>query len=308
MATILSNLRGCASAVYLTINTIFWVALLLIITFFRLLIPVKKLGQFCGKIAVWIAESWVNFNNIGLFLTRNLEFEIEGIEELNRKGWYLVISNHQSWVDIPVLQKVFYGKAPFLKFFLKKELIWVPFLGPAWWALDFPFMKRYSPSFLKKNPHLKGKDIEITKKACEKFSDTPVSVMNFIEGTRFRDEKHKRQKSPYKNLLKPKANGIGFVLSAMGDQLDHILDVTIAYPHGTQELWSLLCGDIKKVQVKIEKIPITAEILGNYSENREDRIRFQKWLNYRWQQKDEYLEKLKTDLGQSESEDDFADL
>lgn len=91
-----------------------------------------------------------------------------------------------------------------LKFFLKKELIWVPFLGLAWWALDFPFMKRYSRKFLAANPHLAGKDLESTKKACEKFKHTPVSVMNFVEGTRFTPEKHQRKNSPYAHLLPPR--------------------------------------------------------------------------------------------------------
>lgn len=290
---ILGILRGVASLIFLAVNTTFWGSLIFITTFFRLIIPLKKWGVLCGKAAVFFAENWVNFNNFGLILTRNMEFELEGVEALDRKGWYLVISNHQSWVDIPILQKVFYHKIPFLKFFLKKELIWVPLLGQAWWALDFPFMKRYSPAFLKKKPHLKGKDIEITRKACEKFKDMPVSVMNFIEGTRFRDDKHERQKSPYKNLLRPKAGGIGFVLSAMGDQLDYILDVTISYPNGAQEFWAFMCGNIKKVTVKVEKIPITDEILGDYTEDKEHRIKFQRWLNSVWTRKDEYLEGLK---------------
>lgn len=289
----LDILRGVASLTYLAINTLFWGSLIFIATFLRIIIPLKKWGGVCGRMAVFFAENWVNFNNFGLILTRNIEFELEGVEELDRKGWYLVISNHQSWVDIPILQKVFYHKIPFLKFFLKKELIWVPVLGQAWWALDFPFMKRYSPAFLKKKPHLKGKDIEITRKACGKFKDMPVSVMNFIEGTRFREEKHERQKSPYKNLLRPKAGGIGFVLSTMGEQLDYILDVTISYPNGAQEFWAFMCGRIKKVVVKVEKIPITDEILGDYTEDKEYRIRFQKWLNTIWTRKDEYLEALK---------------
>lgn len=69
-------------------------------------------------------------------------------------------------------------------------------------SFDFPFMRRYSQLFLLKYPHLKGKDIEITKKACQKYKDLPVSIMNFVEGTRFTPEKHKKQESPYKNLLK----------------------------------------------------------------------------------------------------------
>ncbi|MCP4753695.1 MAG: acyltransferase [Proteobacteria bacterium] len=291
--SLLGQLLGIISLLYLVVNTIFWACLLLAVTVLRLVIPVGSWRRLCGVMAIAIAENWIFFNNQGLLLTRKIEFEVEGLEQLERNEWYLVMSNHQSWVDIPVLQKVFYRKIPFLKFFLKKELIWVPILGPAWWALDFPFMKRYSAEFIQKNPHLKGKDMEITRKACSKFKEIPVSVMNFVEGTRFSNEKLKRQKSPYKNLLRPKAGGVGFVLSAMGDQLSNILDVTVSYPQGSQEFWAFLCGKVKQVKVNVEKLAITNDVLGDYLEDKEYRERFQKWLNERWLEKDRLLEKMK---------------
>jgi hypothetical protein len=129
---------------------------------------------------------------------------------------YLVISNHQSWVDIPALIQALNRRTPFFKFFLKKELIWVPFLGLAWWALDYPFMKRYSKAFLAKHPELAGQDLKITKEACELFKRQPVTVVNYLEGTRFNETKRKQQGSPFKRLLKPKAGGVAFVLAAMG--------------------------------------------------------------------------------------------
>ena len=290
MQSTLNQIRGGFSALYLAVNTMFWGSLLFFVTFLRLIIPLLFWRKICGRIAIFIAENWVWFNNTGLELTRKINIEIDGIEELDRNAWYLVISNHQSWVDIPVLQKIFYHKIPFLKFFLKKELIWVPVLGQAWWALDFPFMKRYTPSFLKKHPHLKGKDMEITRKACEKFRDNPVSIMNFTEGTRFTESKQKKQASPFRHLLRPKAGGIGFVLSAMGDQLSYILDVTISYPVATPDFWDLLCGRFQNARVKIRKIPVTDEIIGDYANDNEYRRRFQGWLNELWKEKDVYLE------------------
>lgn len=292
MRTLLYNLRGILSVIYLAVNTLFWGSLLFAVTLLRLIFPLKAWRRICGRAAIWIAENWVQMNNIGLLLTRKIEIEVDGIESLDRKSWYLVISNHQSWVDIPILQYVFYKRIPFLKFFLKKELIWVPVLGPAWWALDFPFMKRYSPEYLKKHPHLKGKDIEITKKACEKFRDNPVSIMNFTEGTRFVESKKARQKSPYNYLLKPKAGGIGFVLSTMGEQLSYILDVTICYPYETPDFWSFLCGRLKKVSIFVRKIPITEELAGDYVNDREFRVFFQHWLNEIWKQKDEHIAQI----------------
>jgi 1-acyl-sn-glycerol-3-phosphate acyltransferase len=179
-----------------------------------------------------------------------------------------------------------------LKFFLKKELIWVPFLGLAWWALDFPFMKRYTKSFLKKHPHLKGKDLEITQKACKKFKTMPVSVMNFLEGTRFTLEKHHRQQSPFVHLLKPKAAGIAFVLAALGEQMHQMLNVTIAYPEGARNFWQFLCGNVKEIRVCVESLPINPELIGDYYTNKKFRVTFQNHLNAMWAEKDALLSTL----------------
>jgi 1-acyl-sn-glycerol-3-phosphate acyltransferase len=159
-------------------------------------------------------------------------------------------------------------------------------MGLAWWALDFPFMKRYSPRFLKKNPHLKGKDVEITRKACEKFKIKPISIMNFLEGTRFTPVKHDRQKSPFTHLLKPKAGGIAFVLGAMGDCLNSLLNITIAYPQGIGSFWDFLCGRVTEIRVHIEKMAIPRHILGDYEQDPEFRKFFQNWVNDLWTRKD----------------------
>lgn len=289
MISLFYLIRGVLSVLYLTVNTLIWGSLLFAVTFLRLLLPFRHWRKLCGRVAIFIAENWTFFNNLGL-RSQSIEINLNGIEKLDRKAWYLVISNHQSWVDIPILQMIFYRKIPMLKFFLKKELIWVPILGQAWWALDFPFMKRYSADFLKKHPQLKGKDMEITRKACEKFQDNPVSIMNFTEGTRFTKTKHDGQKSPFRNLLKPKAGGIGFVLSAMGDQLSFILDVTISYPGGIPDFWDLMCGRIKRIDIKVKKIPVSEGLLGDYASDKAYRVRFQRWLNDLWQEKDLFLE------------------
>ena len=204
----------------------------------------------------------------------------------------MVVANHQSWVDILVLQTIFYRKIPFLKFFLKKELFWIPFLGLAWWALDFPFMKRYSRHFLKKHPHLIGKDLEITKRACDKFRNIPVSVMSFVEGTRFTPEKHARQRSPYTHLLRTKAGGMAFVLAVMGDKLQQIVDVTIAYPQGVASFWDFVCGRVKEIKVNVKTLPIDSEMMGDYLQDPQFKRAFQKWLNGLWHEKDRDLARM----------------
>jgi 1-acyl-sn-glycerol-3-phosphate acyltransferase len=227
-------------------------------------------------------------------MINDIQWDIQGDENLSMKEWYLVLSNHQSWADIVVLQFVLNNRIPYFRFFLKQELVWLPIFNFVWYALDYPYMKRYSKEFLKKNPHLKGKDIETTRKSCERFKYVPVSIMNFVEGTRFRPEKHKRQQSPFKHLLKPKAGGIAFVLSAMGEQLSSILDVTISYEPEARGLWDFLCGRISKVIVRIKQIDITDEILGDYFEDQNFRQQFQGWVNRLWEDKDQVLEKIRT--------------
>ena len=241
-----------------------------------------------------MASNWVALNTANQLLFTKMKIKVTGLEKLEKKQWYLVISNHQTWVDIVILQRILHSKIPFLKFFLKRELIYVPLLGLAWWALDFPFMKRYSQSFIKKNPHLKGKDVETTKKACEKFKHKPVSIMNFVEGTRFTKQKHQQQDSPFQHLLKPKAGGIGFVLSTMGKQLNKVLDVTIYYPTGIPSFIDFLSGRIHTVHVAIDFKAIDHTILGDYVNDRAHRIEFQKWVNQIWYNKNELMNNFAT--------------
>jgi 1-acyl-sn-glycerol-3-phosphate acyltransferase len=285
------NLTGIFSVLFAFTSTLIGYPFLLAASLIKL-IPFKQSQKICTKILIMIATRWIDNNTFLFRKILGIKVKVSGDTDLPMKEWYLVISNHQSWSDIVVLQMVFNGKIPLLKFFLKKELIWVPLLGIAWWALDFPFMKRYTADFIAKYPHLKGKDIEITKKACEKFSTTPVSVMNFVEGTRFTQEKHKKQKSPFKNLIKPKAGGTGFVLTAMGHQLHSILNVTIKYPEGDLNFWNFICGRINEVDVFIENIPVTDDLIGDYVSDLEYQRRFQKWINDLWVKKDKVLEEM----------------
>jgi 1-acyl-sn-glycerol-3-phosphate acyltransferase len=223
-----------------------------------------------------------------------MDWHIERPATLDKKGWYFVLSNHQSWVDILVLQHSLNGRIPLLKFFLKQELIKVPIMGAAWLALDFPFMKRYSKAYLEKHPEMKGKDLETTRQACEKFKDMPTSVMNFLEGTRYTQAKHDEQQSPFKHLLKPKAGGMAFAMSAMGDQFKSILDVTIYYPGGIPTFWDFMQGKMPRAEVIIEEKPIPTDLLGgDYETDMEYRARFQAWVQTLWEDKDARLDALR---------------
>ncbi|MBU1170307.1 MAG: acyltransferase [Proteobacteria bacterium] len=284
--------RGVLAFLLYIANTAFWIGPLVLFSILKLIIPFQ-FWQYLSRIIIdFIATCWVDFNSFNLWLLQRIRIEARGLEALGKDMWYIVVSNHQSWVDILILQKLFLRKIPFLKFFLKQELIWVPLMGVAWWALDFPFMKRYSSSFLEKNPHLRGKDIEITRKACEKFKTIPVSIVNFMEGTRYTPEKHLRQQSPFSHLLKPKAGGIAFILGSMGDMVTGIVNVTIAYPEGAKSFWQFLCGQVRQVKVNVELIPVSEDIIGNYFEDEGFRERFQAWVNRLWGNKDKQLREM----------------
>ena len=205
---------------------------------------------------------------------------------------YLVLSNHQSWSDIVILQKLLNRKVPMLRFFIKQSLIWVPVLGLAWWALDYPFMKRHSKAEIARKPHLAGKDVEATRKACEKYKTIPVSVMNFVEGSRFTEKKRVEGQSRYKNLLNPRPGGTGLVLTSMGDYLSDILNVTIKYGENRRSFWGFLSGRVKEITVVVETIPVTEELKGDFHSDQEYRERFINWLNKLWQEKDLLLEKI----------------
>jgi 1-acyl-sn-glycerol-3-phosphate acyltransferase len=278
--------RGALALLAICANTLFWCVPLYAVALVKL-IPVATLRARCTRALVWIGETWIAGNNAVLAVTQDTAWRLQGVEGLEHEGWYLVVCNHQSWADILVLQRVFTGRVPFLKFFLKRELVWVPIMGLAWWALDFPFMRRYAPSVLARHPELRGKDLETTRRACERFRTMPVSILNFLEGTRFTEEKHARQGSPYRHLLKPKAGGIGFVLGAMGDRLRTLLDVTIVYPRGARSFWDFLCGRVPEVVVRAEQVEIPAELAGiDYVSDGEARARVQAWVGDLWLRKD----------------------
>ena len=287
----LSVIKGSLSFTGYVINTLFWVVPIVCLSFLKLLpIPIWQKG--ISYLLDGCASNWISVNTFNQTLFTSTNWQVAGLEDVSVKDWYLVVANHQSWVDILVLQRLLNRRVPFLKFFLKKELIWVPVLGLAWWALDFPFMRRYSKQFLLKNPHLKGKDLAATRKACEKFQFKPVRIMNFVEGTRWTQDKHQKQNSSFEHLLTPKAGGIAFVLGAMGNQLHKLLDVTIHYPQGIPTFWDFICGKVKDIQVNVRILPIDNLVGTDYFDNPEQKQQFQQWLNQLWQNKDHTLKQL----------------
>lgn len=277
----------------LCINTVFWCIPLYFFALLKLFTPSKH-KALMSRATTFFAQCWASVNKAVAHFSLPTQWKITGVDSLSKKNWYLVLSNHQSWLDIVALENALNQKIPFLKFFIKDQLKWVPFLGLAWLGLDFPFMKRYSKAQLKRNPQLKGKDLLATQRACQKFKYTPTTIMNFVEGTRFKPQKQLAQKSPYKHLLRPKAGGIGYVLQTMGQYFNEILDVTIIYSNQNNSLWDYLCGRINHICIHIHKIPLTQKLLGDYYNDPAYQQWFKGWLNARWASKDDLISQLKS--------------
>lgn len=280
-----SMLKGTFASSVLAVNAVAICSSLIPFALVKLVLPFAAVRRGLDQVLMSLAEGWIAINGWWMALVQRIHWDVTGLDGLRRRGWYLVSSNHQSWVDILVLQKVFHRRVPFLKFFLKRQLLFVPVMGLAWWALDFPFMRRRSGS--------RAQDLATARRACEKFRLIPTSVMNFLEGTRFSPAKRDAQASPYKHLLKPKAGGLATALGAMGERFDALLDVTIVYPHGVPTFWDLLSGKVRGVVVRVCERKIPADLLeGDYEGDPEFRARIQAWLHTLWTEKDARIEEI----------------
>lgn len=278
------------------LNLAFWGILVTPLGIIKLLLPFKAVHRITALAGKGCYRGWTAVNTALINLFNKVDWQISGAQALDKTSWYLLISNHKSWLDIPVVSTVAHSRIPEPKFFLKDELKWLPFLGTGCWALDMPFMKRYSTAQLAKRPELKGKDIATTRASCQKFKTVPTTIINFVEGTRFTDRKKAAKRSPFQYLLPPKAGGIAFTLASMGEQFNAILDFTLLYPDNPQHVaMDMLMGKLKRVVVQVEVLPVDQQVIGDYFNDEQFRERFQLWLNQRWQHKDQLIQQYNQD-------------
>ncbi len=246
---------------------------------------------------IQLANSWIGVNNwlIEKVLPHTKwTIHVDDNLDLSLQGRYLMICNHQSWVDTTVNQYFGLERMPLTRFFTKWELIFIPFVGQAFKILGFPMMKRHSKAEITKNPALKTRDMLEARKSCEQLLSQPFTLLNYLEGTRFTPEKHAEQKSPYKNLLKPKAGGLALALNILGEQIDALVDMTIVYPDGVPGYGEFWLGEVPQVVVDLHKIDLPEWLLtGNYEDDETYREKFQHWVDQIWQEKDQRISRIK---------------
>lgn len=291
-------LRGVIAIVLVVIWLTICFAGFFPISLLKILIPFRPVQNIVTSVLLGFVWLWIGFVNIVGGWAAGIEIDVQGLDKLNKRGRYFIFANHSAWTDIIILFHLYHGRMPFPRWFLKRELIWIPMIGYVCWAVDMPFMYRVTPEQLKKNPRLKGKDLEVTRRSCEKFRHRPVVITNYLEGTRFTPEKRDRQGSPYRHLLKPRYGGAAFTMSAMGEMLDGIIDMTVVFPPGVESSgWNYACGRIPKVVVRARMLPVPQDIVG--SDLREDeaaRRRFREWVNEIWAYKDRQISEIKAEL------------
>ena len=295
MLSFLPGILVCFISITLTIlNTAYNSLLIVTFSLLKLVVPVPPFGRWMSRLANLFMKNWLRGNALILRLANRIEWQIDDQSHLNPQGWHLIVCNHLSWTDIVIIGDLFRTRLPVPKFFLKYELLYVPFVGLACWGLDMPFMRRYSREYLLKHPELRGKDVETTRAACAKFIHEPTTVINFVEGTRYTPEKAGSVRSPYRHLMPPKAAGLSLALAGLGEQFEKIVNVTLDYPDNQQHPFrDLLCGRMKRIRVRIEEVPITSQLRGDYINDKQFKRQFQLWLNGLWQAKDLQLTTIK---------------
>ncbi len=290
-------LKGCLFFLFCTLTTIAAFLVLIPGIILKLFLKEQRSAARVTAYMMKAASIWAEGNTLFFALTQDTQWDMEISGDLQKDKWYLVICNHQSWTDVMVLNKLLNRKVSFPKFFMKEALIKIPFFGWSAMALDFPIMKRYSQSYLAKHPEARGKDLETTRKFCERFKHVPTTIFNFLEGTRYTPEKAQQQNTPYRHLLQPKAGGAALVFYSMGESLTAIIDVTIVYSKPDITFWEFICGKAERVAVRAQLLPIREDFLNkDYEHDLEFRQTFQAWINQQWKEKDVLIEKIRTQL------------
>ena len=259
----------------------------------RIIIPFKFFKIFLAKVSNQIGDITVYGLKLIMLLMHGNTIQVINEQKFDSNTWYMAMSNHQSWADIFVLLVTANHRIPLLKFFMKKELWWIPFVFLANKTLNMPFVNRHSKEELEKDPSLRTKDYENTLKSCKRFLRSPSTIFSYAEGTRFTKEKHKLQESPYQNLLIPKIGGMATALSAM-PKINTLIDYTLVYKSDKRSAWNFLTGEMSEVKVLITKHNIPENLKNrNYSEDQKYREDFKNWIESIWDQKDKDIENLK---------------
>ncbi len=296
MSKTLSAARASLSLVYITLNLLFWILPLMILALLKLVIPLPALRGLIYKAMILMYSVAVWIDHFLLVVLLGINLEVSGLEDIEHNKNYLVVSNHQSWADILILQSLLNKRAALIKFIVKQELIYLPLVGLICWAYEYPFVKRQSMKSTDPRQTDRKSDLGTINK---RFRDLgrkghTTAIVNFVEGTRFNPLKSKRVASPYRHLMKPRAGGLTHILQTFGSQFDYLLDITLVYHTQPPVFWSLLGGSCKSVRIEIRKVPMK-DLLKTISksDSTPDYHQVSEWLKTFWEEKDQKIDQIR---------------
>jgi 1-acyl-sn-glycerol-3-phosphate acyltransferase len=265
---ILKNIISFTSSLWVTANLLLGFAVLLPISIISWLIPLPAVSRCCTVTADHIYGIAVKLDTFWMQHILGIELVIKG--KTNTHQSPVVMCNHQSWFDIPLVQHVITGNGPIIKFLVKREIVWIPVIGWICLVLNFPRLRRG------KNNGTGESDFSIIRKASKGHGNDSGALLIFPEGTRFSEAKKVKQKTLYHHLLKPKAGGLRMIKQhASADT--NLVDITINYHQKNVHIWNCLRADPAKITITIE----------HYNLKEIDDI--ETWLNNRWLEKDKLL-------------------
>lgn len=227
-----------------------------------------------------IYHRWCLNNNLLFDLFLPTQWLVQGQGVLDKHRDYIVVLNHRSWLDILVIMKVFVPKLPIVKFFLKKSLVFLPFLGQVCWALDYPFINR-------QGKHQQDKTDQVLKQLSSIEKGLPMAMVIFPEGTRFRSQK---PGGTLQNCLPPRCLGLAKLLQATADRQPLLLDVTLHY--SSSNLLAFFTGTLEKITVDYQVSELDPSWYGDYAKDRAFRQVFKDKVNTLWQQKDQRYQQI----------------
>lgn len=272
--SVFRHVTSFVSFAFVTANLLFWLPILLLATVIRIVVPFGYVKNATYRVVEFIYRSAVKIDAWWFSKILGIEFEIEDptdvLGSLSNSQSPVIISNHQSWFDIFLLQTLISSRGPILKFVIKVELLWVPVLGWICLVLDFPRLSR------KMDAKSRSKDRRRVQSATITLGKEPGGLLIFPEGTRFNQEKRAARGSPYRHLLTPKAGGLSVIQQSI-PLVSRILDVSIRYDPGDADCWRCMSGLVDNIQVKVESFELR------------DVADPAAWLNGRWSAKDAWL-------------------
>lgn len=254
-------------------NLLIGVVLLIPVSIVSWLIPNQAVSRACFFVVEHLYRTAVKVDSFWMQRVMGIKLVING--NANNHKSPVVICNHQSWFDIPLVQEVITGNGPIIKFLIKRELVWVPIIGWICLALNFPRLQRG------KNTNTGRSDFSLIQKASKNHGSESGALLIFPEGTRFTEQKKITQNAPYQHLLKPKSGGLKMIQKHAAPDTP-LIDITIDYHQENVSIWNCLHGDPKRITITLDHYRLNdIEDIGE-------------WLNERWRKKDELFSKLET--------------